>query len=229
MAKKKNKSSSAKKSSPAKSTSAKNAAVNKVMWAVLGTLAVLVVVMVVSNGSGSDTQGQTGSAPSQSGPSQQDYIGRLLPAGYAGPQVAERTLYTSTVQMTVVPATQDAGTISVPVAEVVSSKIVRFDYERADGEVLPMIAYVKPSGSLFVGVSYCPPCEGEGQRIESDGTLTCESCGTKRNLETNEGISGACALYPLDEVPASVAGDKIVVDGSVLDSWTPQPLDRPVG
>jgi hypothetical protein len=84
-------------------------------------------------------------------------------------------------------------------------------------------------GELFVGVSYCPPCEGEGQRIESDGTLTCEACGTKRNLETNEGISGACRLYPLDEVPSAVSGDLITLDTTVLETWIAQPLDRPIG
>jgi uncharacterized membrane protein len=124
---------------------------------------------------------------------------------------------------------QTDGTISVSADEVLANKIVRFDYTRGDGRVLPLIAYVKPSGSLFVGVSYCPPCEGEGQRIEADGTLTCESCGTKRDLETNTGISGACKLYPLDEIPATVEGGNIVAETEVLDRWIAQPLDRPVG
>ena len=43
------------------------------------------------------------------------------------------------------------------------------------------------------------------------------------------GISGACKLYPLDELPAKVVGDKIVIEKSVLDGWTVQPVDRPVG
>lgn len=92
-----------------------------------------------------------------------------------------------------------------------------------------MIAYAKPSGKLFVGMSYCPPCKGKGQRIEADGILTCETCGTKRNLETQVGISGNCKLYPLDEVPSKIVGDKIVVEKGVVEQWTPQPLDRPVG
>lgn len=197
---------------------------HKVAW-IVGAVVVAAVVAVVALSSGS-SQDQSATALS---PQEQEYAGRFLPANYVEPTVAERTLYTSTVQMGVVSGTQSEGGISIPLDGVVANKIVQFDYQRADGQALPMIAYVKPSGDLFVGVNYCPPCEGEGQRIEGDGTLTCESCGTKRNLETNAGISGACKLYPLDEIPSTVEGDKILVNGSALDSWTAQPLDRPIG
>jgi hypothetical protein len=193
------------------------------VWIAGAVLAVIVALIVLSSG------GSEGPATVTASDEELDYLGRFLPEGYSGPEVAERTLYTSAFGMSSVSGVQEEGSVSIPLASVVQDKIVRFDYERADGQVLPMLAYVKPSGSLFVGVNYCPPCEGEGQRIESDGTLTCESCGTKRDLETNVGISGACSLYPLDEVPASVVGDQVVVDGAVLDGWTPQPLDRPVG
>ena len=47
--------------------------------------------------------------------------------------------------------------------------------------------------------------------------------------ETGIGISGACKLYPLDELPAKIQGDRIVVDRTVLDNWTVQPTDRQVG
>ena len=204
------------------------------VW-IIGAVAIVAViglVAVLSSGSqggqttqtAQSTQGGQTAAPTGE---ESAYLGRFLPAAYEAPKVAGQTLYTSAIGMSLLTADLGETNVSIPVAQVVEDKIVRFDYERADGEVLPMIAYVKPSGTLFVGVSYCPPCEGEGQRIESDGTLTCEACGTKRNLESNTGISGACKLYPLDEVPASVEADMILVDSSVLDSWTPQPLDRP--
>ena len=215
-----------KKSNSKKSASKPVAKKNdsKRVWiiATVAIVAVVALIAVLANGSGQQ-QVADGSGDEQA------YVGRFLPAEYKAPSVAERTLYTETIGMSVVTGTQSENEISVPLDTVVADKIVRFDYQRADGEVLPMIAYVKPSGDLFVGVSYCPPCEGEGQRIEADGTLTCESCGTKRNLETNAGISGACRLYPLDEVPSTVEGNDILVGTSVLDSWTAQPLDRPVG
>lgn len=196
----------------------------KTLW-IIGAVAVASVIALAIAVSGA-SMGDQAATPASA---EEGYVGRFLPAGYEGPTVANRTLYTEPIAMTAVVASVSEEGLSVPVGDVVDSTIVRFDYQRADGKVLPMIAYVRPSGTLFAGVSYCPPCEGEGQRIEADGTLTCESCGTKRNLESNAGISGACKLYPLDEVPATVADGNILVETAVLDSWTAQPLDRPVG
>lgn len=202
---------------PAKTAGSKNG----LIVGVVAIAAFVVIALVVMNGSGgAGSGGATG---------QQAYIGRLLPADYVAPTVADPAPYSTAVSMTNITAAQDDTGFSVSLDDVVAKKIVRFDYARPDGQVVPMLAYVKPLGGLFVGVSYCPPCQGEGQRIEVDGSLTCESCGTKRNLETNEGISGACKLYPVDEIPASVEGDRIVIDSGVLDTWTSQPLDRPVG
>ncbi|MBE0476604.1 MAG: DUF2318 domain-containing protein [Coriobacteriia bacterium] len=192
---------------------------------IVGTLAVVgtVIALAVANGgSGGRTGGQATSEELK-------YLGRFLPEGYEEPKVAEPTIYTSSVGMSPVTATQDEQQLSIPAADVVANKIVVFEYEKDSGEALPMLAYVKPSGKLLVGVSYCPPCQGEGQTITADGTLTCDSCGTKRNLESQTGISGPCKLYPLDELPSTVAGDRIVVEKSVIEAWSPQPLDRKIG
>jgi hypothetical protein len=210
------------KSSSHKKNAPKKQSVPTAVWVVGALLAGVVALVVMSNNASTDTAVPAGSPEA-------DYIGRLLPDGYQPPQVADRDLYTQTIAMSAIGSEQADGSVSVPLSEVLAKKIVKFDYTRADGELLPLIAYVKPSGALFVGVSYCPPCEGEGQHIAADGTLTCDACGTKRDLETNAGISGACQLYPLDEIPVTVDGDVITADGAVLDAWTAQPLDRPVG
>jgi hypothetical protein len=221
--KKRSNSNGHKKQAPQSKQAAKTQSSSKRIWIIGGVIAVVLGAILIASGAGSGGDTAGSSAP------EDEYVGRLLPEGYETPQVADLTLYSSAISMTDVTATQDTDGFSIPLDSVVTNKLVRFDYQRLDGEILPMLAYVRPSGGLFVGVSYCPPCEGEGQRIESDGTLTCESCGTKRNLENNAGISGACRLYPLDEVPSTVSGDRITVDGSILDAWTVQPLDRPVG
>jgi nitrite reductase/ring-hydroxylating ferredoxin subunit len=125
---------------------------------------------------------------------------------------------------------KDAGTaLEFSADDIKANKNVYAEYTRADGKKIPLIAYLKPSGKLFVGISFCPPCEGEKQRIETDGTLTCESCGTKRTLETGIGISGSCKLYPLDELPVTLKDGKVTIEKSLIDNWTPQPLDRKVG
>lgn len=169
------------------------------------------------------------SKPSSAIPAdEQKYLGRLLPASYQEPSVGGQQSYSSAIKMTEITATKGKDSVSIPTDQLIADKIVYFEYTRADGQQLPMVAYVKPSGKLFVGVSFCLPCKGTKQRIEN-GQLVCESCGTIRDLETGAGISGTCRLYPLDEVPATVSGGTISIANSVLDQWTAQPLDRKVG
>lgn len=209
---------------------AKRKSVGMATWIAGGValIAVVAVIVVASGGSGgpaSAAAGSAGSAPA----AEAKYIGRLLPAAYAEPSVAAGAAYSSAVTMTDIAATQSATEFSVAVADVVAKKVVYFEYQKPGADPVSMIAYVKPSGKLFVGVGYCIPCKGKRQSIDADGTLRCEACGTKRDLESGVGLSGACKLYPLDEVPATVAGGKIVIDKTVVDGWTAQPLDRPVG
>ena len=194
---------------------------------IIGALVVIGIVAGVAM-AGGQGRAAAGGKP-QATAEEQKYIGRLLPAGYVAPKIADAAAYTTTVKMTPAIAKQGAKSVSLAVADVATNKIVSFDYKRASGEVIPMVAYVRPSGKLFVGVSYCIPCKGTAQRIESDGTLTCATCGTKRDPETLVGISGACKLYPLDEVAAKVVGDQIVVGNAPLETWTAQPLDRKIG
>lgn len=157
------------------------------------------------------------------------YIGRLLPAGYEEPSVGDGGSVSADTPMTPTELQVGDADVSFAAAGLASKRNLGLSYKRADGNEIPLIAYVKPSGKLFVGVSYCVPCKGTGQTLTTDGKLTCDSCGTKRDPESGAGISGACKLYPLDEVPAKVEGDRIVVDKAALDSWTEQPIDRPVG
>lgn len=192
-------------------------------------VAAFVIAGVAANATRQKGATPAGSTASTSAPAEeQKYIGRLLPANYQAP-VVQPVTYSGTTQMTDVVADASGAQVTVPVADISTNKIVYFEYAKAGGEAVPMIAYVKPSGKLFVGVSYCIPCKGKRQFVDADGTLTCSSCGTKRDLETGVGISGACKLYPLDEVASKIVGDKLVIEKSELDKWTPQPLDRKVG
>ena len=206
---------------------------------IAGAVALVAIVAVIMIGSNKGqvpaaaaTAGSPAAAASSSGgvpPEEAKYIGRLLPASYTEPSVSDAVSYSSSLAMANVTAAQGAKQTSLAVSDVVANKIVFFEYQKADGKNVPMVAYVKPSGKLFVGVSFCIPCQGTAQTIEADGTLRCSACGTKRDLETGVGISGGCKLYPLDELPAKVAGGKIVIENSAIDGWTTQPLDRPSG
>jgi hypothetical protein len=208
---------------PAKKQTTVKPAPSKMVW-IVGAIAAVAVIGLAYGILGPKTAGAA-SIPAE----EARYIGRYLPAGYQEQSVASPTTYSSTIRMTDAPATQGKTSTSIPLSSVTTSKIVYFEYKLASGTAIPMIAYVKPSGRLFVGVGYCIPCKGTRQRIDADGTLTCESCGTKRSLETIAGLSGGCKLYPLDEIPATVSGGQITLQNSSLDSWTPQPNDRKSG
>lgn len=205
---------------------------SSLLWIGLMLIAVLVGGIAWANNaksknavSGADA-GSSGSATGAAA-DEAKYIGRLLPAGYQEAAV-KPVSYSGVTDMTDVKATSDPAGLSISAADLQTDKIVYFEYKRADGAI-PMIAYVKPSGQIFVGVSYCLPCKSTKQYVDADGTLTCKSCGTKRDLTSGVGISGSCKLYPLDEVPAKITGGKLVIDKGTLDKWTPQPMDRKVG
>lgn len=236
MAKKKSKSSAASAKRPQAPAKKKSSAG---MW-VVGTIAVLAIVAVIAiiaNGNGQPAAGSSASATvpttAPTGAAvpadEQRYIGRLLPAGYTEAPVAAAASYTQQIPATPITVKTSAKTTTFSVADVVARKITSFTYTKADGTQVPMVAYVKPSGKLWVGVSYCIPCKGSEQAIDADGTLRCVACGTKRDLETGVGISGACRLYPLDELPVTVAGGTVTIQNAAINNWTAQPLDRKVG
>ncbi|MCL6472699.1 MAG: DUF2318 domain-containing protein [Firmicutes bacterium] len=188
--------------------------------------AVLLVIVAGFLYAGSKNKAATG----QVDPREAKYIGRYLTQGFAPAKLTEPIKYDKTIEpLDIKPEVKD-GKVLINVGDVISSRMVYFEYTRpSDNQVIPMLAYIKPSGRLFTGVSLCPPCQAKKQHFESDNLLTCNSCGTKRDPETQAGISGACKLYPLDEMPHKLVGDKIEIAEADLAKWTPQPLDRPVG
>lgn len=174
------------------------------------------------------SKGTTGTAKLD--PREAKYIGRYLPAGYEPVKLTEPVTYDRRIDMAQLAPEVKGGKITINAGDVISKRIVYFEYTRpADGQVISMMAYIKPSGKLFTGVSYCPPCQGKYHHMEADGTLTCNSCETKRDPETEAGISGACKLYPADEIAHELVGDKIQLAEADLAKWNAQPLDRPVG
>ncbi len=136
------------------------------------------------------------------------------------------------VDMSPIEYTVEGDSVKVSVAEVVAKKLVSFaflspevrieDRNFAGRPELPMMAMVSPSGKLTVGVSYCEPCRGTTFHTEEDGTLTCNSCGTKWDAETLEARSGACGAYPPDEIEVTVEDGQVLIPKSTLESWEPR-------
>lgn len=150
---------------------------------------------------------------------------------YERPVVSKPIIYEGRItKMTTINAIVEGGVISIPLDILKKKKIVNFNYPKkripsgTGTEPLSLMAYITPSGKLFTGTSYCPPCRSKLHDITADGSLTCKTCGTKRDLETLKGISGGCINYPPDELPAKISNGKVMIEESVLEDWKPKPL-----
>jgi uncharacterized membrane protein len=133
------------------------------------------------------------------------------------------------IEMTSVePAVAD-GYVTIPLAEVKARKLASFQYEAVrvpdekGGETaLPLLSYIAPSGRVVTAVSLCEPCKSTTFHTEIDGTLVCNVCGTKWDLENLKSVSGACGDYPPLEIANEVEGDLIRIKEADLLSWKPR-------
>jgi len=137
--------------------------------------------------------------------------------------VAESQDYTSSgnVEMTDVKAKVAAGRVSVPLAALKTKKLLYFKYQK-DGVDVPLMAMLQPSGRVFTGSAMCEPCRSDRFHTEPDGTLTCNACGTKWDIETLEGISGGCPNYPPQEMKNEVRGGQILLKEGDVRGWQPR-------
>lgn len=136
------------------------------------------------------------------------------------------------------PAKQTADGISFPVAALTKNYIIGITYKRkkpmpwgyqqaAGGDILPLLAYIAPSGRLVVATSFCEPCRSRTFHFEGN-QLVCDTCYTRWDLNTLLGVSGGCTLYPPEEVKAEVRGDQIFMPKADLEAWIPRGYDNQV-
>ncbi len=145
-------------------------------------------------------------------------------------KVSEGVDYTiKNIEMTNIKARIEGGYVKIPLAAVKKNKIVAFWYAQkkikdAKGRErpLPLMAMISPSGKLITAVAVCEPCRSERFHTEPDGTLTCNVCNTKWDLETFEGISGGCPNYPPAELPHEVKDGQIQIEERLLLDWKPR-------
>ncbi len=86
---------------------------------------------------------------------------------------------------------------SIPLDVLEEADIVYFEVENSDGFMVPMMAYITPSGRIFSGSSMCEPCRGRYFFLAGEA-LVCDNCRTTYTIESHEFISGstACGSYP---------------------------------
>jgi len=129
-------------------------------------------------------------------------------------------------------AQQTSDGLSFPVQDLKDNAIVALKYDRSTpmpaeyqaltgGDALPLLSYISPSGNLVVATSFCEPCRGTSFHMEGDA-LVCDVCFTRWDLNTLEGISGGCLLYPPEVVTAELRGDTVFVPAADLEAWLPR-------
>lgn len=136
------------------------------------------------------------------------------------------------VEMSLLTAGQTEGdTITLSVTEVKDRKLGGVVYSRStpmpagfapvDGDGLPLLAYMAPSGKLVVATSLCEPCRSWDFHIDG-GDLVCNACFTRWDLNTLAGVRGGCLDYPPEELAVTVEGDLIHIPRADLEAWVPR-------
>jgi hypothetical protein len=117
---------------------------------------------------------------------------------YFGEPVSETRSYVGRyLSMTTVEPEVDGEWIVLPLQTVEENSIVYFEVENNQGFMVPLMAYITPSGRLFAGSSMCEPCRGRYFSLAGE-TLVCDTCRTTYTIESHQFISGsrACGSYP---------------------------------
>ncbi|MHB0980875.1 MAG: Fe-S-containing protein [Thermoleophilia bacterium] len=157
----------------------------------------------------------------------------VAPQPVAGVAVAGAGAAAANAKMVKLDSAQQAAEgLSFPLEDLKDNAIVALSYERTaplpaeyqaltGGDALPLLSYVAPSGNLVVATSFCEPCRGTSFHIEGDA-LVCDVCFTRWDLNTLEGISGGCLLYPPEVVTSELRGDTVFVPQADLEAWLPR-------
>jgi len=133
------------------------------------------------------------------------------------------------IEMTPVSAAVAERSLTIPLTEVKGKKLVSFNYEvvripddKGGERALPLLSYIAPSGRVVTAVSLCEPCKSFTFHTEVDGTLVCNVCGTRWELENLKAVSGACGAYPPLEIANEVEGGMIKIKEADLLAWKPR-------
>ena len=142
-------------------------------------------------------------------------------ANYFGNPVAEPRSYIGEfISMTTIEAEITEESLIIPLAEVDQYSIVYFEAENSANETVPMMAYLTPTGRIFVGSSMCEPCRGMKFSLAGE-TLVCDACSTTYKIETHEFISGAqaCGKLPPVNFNPTVKDGSIIIDINEVLNW----------
>lgn len=101
------------------------------------------------------------------------------------------------VPMTTIEPFIEGDRVSIPLELLEKNDIVYFEVKNNEGFMVPLMAYITPTGRIFTGSSMCEPCRGRYFSLAGE-TLVCDTCRTTYTIEGREFISGSqdCGAYP---------------------------------
>lgn len=139
---------------------------------------------------------------------------------FGEPVAAPRSYIGRVVSMTRVEPVVENGQIKIPLAEVDENNIVFFELQNDQGTLVPLMAYITPSGRLFAGSSMCEPCRGRTFSLAGE-TLVCDNCRTTYTIEDHKFISGAaiCGSYAPVYMNPVVTDGMVVIDQQEVLNW----------
>ncbi|XUW99699.1 MAG: Fe-S-containing protein [Dehalogenimonas sp.] len=114
-----------------------------------------------------------------------------------------------------VTAEQTPTSVAVPASIIDQKRIIHFWVEIPEGK-MPFMAY-NLEGKTYVRANLCVPCRSYNYSLDG-GVLDCDTCGTRFNAKSGDGISGFCKDYPKALVPFTAQDGKPVM--SVADAKT---------
>ena len=143
------------------------------------------------------------------------------PRASSAPPVTGKTESTGQqIRMTDITAKVEKGKIIVSLDVVKEKGIVRFEYEN-NGNKIPLLSYITPSGKVVTAVSVCEPCRSTKFHLR-DKSVVCNACFAEWDIETLRGIKGGCLKYPPDAVPNKVEEGQILIDEKIVAEWKPR-------
>lgn len=134
--------------------------------------------------------------------------------------VSSRSYIGEFISMTSVEPVIEDGKIKIDLDEVDQYNIVSFEVANDEGELVPLMVYVTPSGRVFAGSSMCEPCRGRTFSLAGE-TLVCDTCRTTYDIETHEFLSGskACGSYPPVNMNPQVEEGRVIINLEDVLSW----------
>ena len=129
-----------------------------------------------------------------------------------------------TIQMTELENSVEDGKIVIPLQKVKESSIIYTEYIKAD-KIVPLTAFITPTGNVIAAVSMCEPCRGTRFHLKGQ-ELVCNACGTRWTLDGLKGTWGGCLKYPPEALSYEIdqSGTKIILDELEVASWVPRKL-----